>query len=205
MQSISMVCHQCAQEILPPDEGWETDCPHCGAHLDLHGQFAYLRGVHAFQEGEQILGELPYLKKARKEMGFRFRYSDREREAFAFFSESYTALQEAFQYALPETQRTHGVDMMIHMARLFLPRNMISSLEAGYWNSLMIFQNAALEAQELNEKIAVSRGMKLTLWGWRWRSRLKKLNQAMADLDTKIRRMETEMAFAHPQRVYEKV
>lgn len=177
------------------------ECPHCGAQIDLHGQFAYMRGVQAFQEGEEILGSLSYLRKAKKGMALSFRYSEREKEAFTLFSEAYTSLQEAFQYEIPEVQRVHSVDMMIHMARLFLPRNMISSLEASYWNSLMILQNARLEKQELKEKLSTQHGLIAKLWGWRWKNREKTLDQAMAELSQKIQRIENEMSLAHPQHV----
>ena len=200
MEEQSFTCLHCLGDFPPPADGWEITCPHCGVKQDLHGQFAYARAVSAFADGQDILGQLPYLKKDKKEVGFRYRYTAREKEAFDFFSEAYSAFLEAFQYDLPRWQHEHSLQMVVNIAHLFLPRQMISPLEASYWNTLMVIQTARQEDERLQEKLANRKGIGALFWRWRWQSRHDQLVKKMAELGEKVHMMEGGMKLAHPTR-----
>ena len=85
--------------------------------------------------------------------------------------------------------------MMASMAHEFMKRNMISLLEANYWNSLMVEQTAQNEYDLLKEKIVKTDGLSGPLNRWRWRSRQKQLLNALAQLAVKIKSLESQIEF----------
>ena len=190
-------CPYCDVELHLPDEVWYYTCDHCGKHLDLKSQFAYLRGLDAFREGQDILDRLNP-KKHRKLT------DQQDRAAIELFRQAYSSLQVAFQVELENFQRTLGVEMMTSMAHEFMKRKMVSPLEANYWNSLMVEQTAQNEYDLLKEKLAKTSGSLGTLKRWRWHSRQKQLLKALEQLAKKIRLLEMQIEFVQIPRARNK-
>jgi hypothetical protein len=111
------------------------------------------------------------------------------------FREAYSSFQVAFLAELEEFQRTLGVEMMTSMAHEFMKRGMISSLEANYWNSLMVEQTAQNEYDLLNGKIVKADGLTGYFKRWQWRSRQKRLLEALAKIAIKIQTLEISIDF----------
>ena len=181
-------CPYCDVELHLPDEVWYYTCDHCGKHLDLKSQFAYLRGLDAFKEGQDILDRLSPKKR-------RSLTNAQDRAAMELFRQAYSSFQVAFMADLEEFQRTLGVEMMTSMAHEFLKRNMISPLEANYWNCLMVEQTAQNEYDLLKEKIIKAGGRLGFLKRWRWRSRQEQLIKALTGLAEKIKTLEMQIDF----------
>jgi len=182
------LCPYCDVELHLPDNVWYYTCDHCGKHLDLKSQFAYLRGLDSFREGQDILEKLNPKKH-------RSLTSEQDRSAMELFRQAYSSLQVAFQTDLEEFQRTLGVEMMTSMAHEFMKRNMISPLEVNFWNSLMIEQTAQNEYGLLKRKIDQADGTLAFFKRWRWRSRQKELLKALAELAEKIKTLEKQIEF----------
>ncbi len=190
-------CPYCDVELHLPDEVWYYTCDHCGKHLDLKSQFAYLRGLDAFEEGQNILDRLNP-KKHRKLT------DEKDRAAMELFRQAYSSLQVAFQAELENFQRTLGVEMMTSMAHEFMKRNMISPLEANYWNSLMVEQTAQNEYDLLTQKLHKDDGSLVFFTRWRWRSRQKQLLDALEQIAKKIRTLEMQIDFVQIPRARNK-
>lgn len=201
MKIMPFQCPRCGEEIEPPQEAWSITCHRCGKTVDFHGQFAYSRGAGAFEDAIDTSGELDHIKRTRKGPTMRFEYADRERDMFNLFGQAYTALLEGFQFELTDDQHEHSVEMMIHIARQFLPRNMISSLEASYWNSLMVYYTAIHEREVVRERMSKNT-LLAKLLRWRWKMRLRQLDEAVVRLDQRMHVMENNIQFAHPVRAY---
>ncbi|MGD0003128.1 MAG: hypothetical protein ABSE06_02735 [Anaerolineaceae bacterium] len=182
------ICPYCDVEIHLPDNVWYYTCNHCGKRLDLKSQFAYLRGLDAFNEGQDILQRLNPKKH-------RSITSAQDRAALELFREAYSSFQVAFLAELEEFQRTLGVEMMTSMAHEFMKRGMISSLEANYWNSLMVEQTAQNEYDLLNGKIVKADDLTGYFKRWQWRSRQKRLLEALAKIAIKIQTLEISIDF----------
>ena len=181
-------CPYCDVEIHLPDNVWYYTCDHCGKHLDLKSQFAYLRGLDAFKEGQDILQRLNPKKH-------RALTNAQDRAAMELFREAYSSFQVAFLVELEEFQRTLGVEMMTSMAHEFMKRNMISPFEANYWHSLMVEQTAQNEYGLLKQKIIKADGLLGFLKRWQWRSRQRQLLKALAELAEKIKTLERQIEF----------
>jgi hypothetical protein len=181
-------CPYCDLELHLPDEVWYYTCDHCGKHLDLKSQFAYLRGLDTFKEGQDILDQLNPKKR-------RSLTNAQDRAAMELFRQAYSSFQVAFTADLEELQRTLGVEMMTSMAHEFLKRNMISPLEANYWNCLMVEQTAQNEYDLLKEKINKAGGRLGLLKRWRWSSRQEQLIKALTGLAEKIKTLEMQIDF----------
>jgi hypothetical protein len=202
MTSEEFVCYFCNAVIPIPDDGWDAQCQACGRWQNMRGQFAYVRGLSAFKDAINEMNELEKFRKRKdKPVTFRYDYQEREQNMNIFFAEAYNSLQQAFEHELPEEQHEHSVEMMIHIARMFLPKNMISSLEAAYWNALMVFHTSVNEQNTLREKLAKG-GVGASLMRWRWQMRLKQLDGALAALDQRIRLLENNLSSVHPMRAY---
>jgi hypothetical protein len=156
--------------------------------LDLKSQFAYLRGLDAFKEGQDILDRLNPKKR-------RSLTNEQDRAAMELFRQAYSSFQIAFMADLEEFQRTLGVEMMTSMAQEFLKRNMISPLEANYWNCLIFEQTAQNEYGLLKEKIVKAGGIIGFFKRYRWRARQKQLIKALTDLAEKIKTLEMQIEF----------
>jgi hypothetical protein len=181
--------------LTPPEEGWSCNCGRCGRHVDLTGQFAYVRGFQAFEEAAEVMEGL---KDAKKLKTLRHHYEDTENQGFLLFEEAYSALQEAFRYELAEKQQQHGVKMMISIVQLFSPRNMVSGLEASYWNSMMVEQTARGELVKIEASFAGESGQKLSWFTrMRWQLRRNQLQRELKRLDRQIRGIEKGLRLAH--------
>jgi hypothetical protein len=200
--SEELVCFFCNAVIAVPETGMEAQCPQCGRWQDLRAQFAYVRGVGAFEDAIAEMHSLESFRKRKdKPPTFRIEYIEREKQMDILFAEAYSSLLEAFEHDLPDLQHERALEMMIHIARLFLPKNMISSLEASYWNSLMVFQTTINEQSDLREKLQ-RRGFGASIWRWRWKMRYNQLDRALLSIDQRIRLMENNLSSAHPLRAY---
>jgi len=182
------ICPYCDTELHLPDNVWYFTCDHCGKHLDLKSQFAYLRGLDAFKEGQDILDQVSPKKR-------RSLTNMQDRAAMELFRQAYSSLQVAFLAELEEFQRSLGVEMMTSMAQEFVKRNMISPLETNYWSSLMVEQTAQNEYDLLSGKIGKTNGPLGFLQRRRWRSRQKQLLKALTNLAEKIKTLERQIEF----------
>lgn len=188
MSERPFVCPFCDFENEVPDYGFYITCSHCGHRLDLESQFAFLRSVDAFSEGQDILNGISPRKR-------RIPNSPVDRQSLDLFIEAYTAMQVAFKAELAELQRSLGVEMMANMADEFMKRNMVSPLEANYWVSLLVEQNSQSEYDRLKEKIDQLRGPLAFLSRMRIRARQKQLLNALAQLDGKLVALERQISF----------
>jgi len=200
MEELLFQCPHCETRLDPPEEGWSCTCGACSRRIDLTGQYAYVRGFQAYEEAAEAIDEL---KAGGSKIIGRYEYLRREQDAYTIFEESYSALQEAFRYPLSPKQLDHGVQMASNLAHLFLPRGMISELEASYWTSLMVEQTARKEHAELLQKIEQrAYGIKDWLLLQRQRLRLRQLVRALEKVDAKIRKIEGGLGLAHPLGAY---
>jgi len=182
------ICPYCDVELRLPDYVWYYTCNHCGKHLDLKSQFAFLRGLDDFTEGQDIVDNMNP-KKRRKP------FNVLDQTAMNLFRRAYSSFQVAFQVNLAESQRSLGVEMMTSMSQEFIKRNMISSLEVNYWNTLMIEQTAQYEYDRLKEKLKNIAGTLGFLRCWRWTSRQKQLLKSLVQIDRKINELEVQIEF----------
>ncbi len=194
MEELLFVCPTCGALLTPPEEGWGMQCPQCNRRVDLTGQFAYVRAFQAFEEAAEVFDELKDLKKLRQRA---IDYTNREQDGYMLFGEAYSALQEAFRYELAENQHQHGVKMMISVAQLFVPRGMISGMEATYWNSLMVEQVAHKELAKIEAVLADSALPPPLFQRLRLRLRRGQLKREIARLDKHIRSVEKGLELAH--------
>jgi len=182
------ICPYCDVELHLPDNVWYYTCNHCGKHLDLRSQFAFLRGLDDFTEGQDIVDNMNP-KKRRKP------FNVLDQTAMNLFRRAYSSFQVAFQVNLAESQRSLGVEMMTSMSQEFLKRNMISSLEVNYWNTLMVEQTAQNEYDRLKEKLKKIAGTLGFLKRRRWTSRQKQLLKSLPQIDRKIKELEAQIEF----------
>ncbi len=189
MEEEPFVCPYCDTQLDLPDGAWYITCTQCRHRLDLKSQFAYLRVLDSFSEGQDIM----QVVNPRKQRAL---FQPRVTEAMHLFMSAYTSIQVAFQAELAEPQRALGVEMMSSMAQEFMKRNMVSALEMSYWNTLMIEQTAQYEYDRLKEKLSGRGGGLLEVFKrWRWNARKKQLVQSLVDLDKKIRALEKQIDF----------
>jgi hypothetical protein len=188
MEEQPFICPYCETELVLPEGVWYYSCDHCGKHLDLKSQFAFLRGLDAFKEGQDLIETVSPNKR-------RLSFTARDQTALKLFMEAYSSLQVAFQADLEESQRSLGVEMMASMANEFMKRNLVSSFEASYWSTLMIEQTAQNEYDMLKQKLAELDGPLQFIQQRRWTSRQKQLQKSLVELDDKIKRLENQIAF----------
>jgi hypothetical protein len=188
MEEPPFTCPYCETELVLPDNVWYYQCDHCGKHLDLKSQFAFLRGLDAFKEGQDLIETVSPNKR-------RLSFTARDQAALRLFMEAYSSLQVAFQADLEESQRSLGVEMMASMANEFMKRNLVSSFEASYWSTLMIEQTAQNEYALLKQKLAELDGPLQFIQQRRWTARQKQLLKSLVELDNKIKTLENQIAF----------
>ena len=188
MDTPPFTCPQCDTELVPPEDAWYYTCPQCQKRLDLTVQFAYLRGLDAFTEGQEIMIGISPRKKRLENPSMQ--------QAMEFFREAYSSLQVAFLSSnLAQAQKGLGLEMMTSMANEFMKLNMISSLEMSYWKSLLVELKAQNEYDEIKAKLA-GPGSGLMLWKRiHWQIRRKQLVRALADLDRKLKMLERQIEF----------
>lgn len=192
-EAIPFTCPYCERELfLPPEELVAYTCDYCRKRLDLRAQFAFLRGSEAFQEGQIAYQGLSYRQKKNPS------FNTEEQAVIRVLEEAYCSIQQAFATELSDRQRAKGVEMMVNMAQLFLKWNMISSLEANYWQFLMVEHNAQDEYDSLSQRLASPAGGLGFLRRLRWRLRQDQLRRALVNLDQKIRLLEENLELAYP-------
>jgi DNA-directed RNA polymerase subunit RPC12/RpoP len=182
------VCPYCDTQIQLPEDAWYYTCPHCGSRLDLKSQFAYLRGLDAFSEGQEIMLKISPRKR-------RTPFYPKITEAMQLFMEAYSSLQVAFLAELAEPQRSLAVEMMASMANEFMKREMVSPFEESYWNTLMVEQTAQIEYDRLKQKLAAPAGVFGAVKQLRWRTRQKQLVQSLVQLNKKVKILEDRIGF----------
>lgn len=190
----AFTCPYCENEFQLPEDVWYFTCPHCGQRLNITAQFAYLRGLEAFSEGQDILDQISPRKR-------RLVDNPKVKLAMELFMEAYSSLQLALQSELAEAERSLGVEMMASMAQEFSKQEKVSPLEGNYWVSLMVEQTAQKEYDQLKEKLA-RKGS--SPWEFlvrlRWRARQKQLRNALVKVDQKIAAIERQIEFVERPR-----
>jgi hypothetical protein len=187
-ESSPFICPYCETEIVIPDNLWYYTCDQCGKHLDLKSQFAFLRGLDAFTEGQDLFQKI-HPKKRRL-------FIAQENAAMELFRQAYSSLQVAFMADLEEGQRILGVEMMASMNQEFIKRSMTSALEAQYWNTLMVMQTAQNEYDRLTKNLAEATSDVIgQIKRVRWASRKKQLAQAIVKQEAKLDTLEQQIEF----------
>ncbi len=188
MEEPPFFCPNCETELALPDNVWYYTCEYCHTRLDLKSQFAFLRGLDAFREGQELLDKVSPRKRRRM-------FHALDKASLALFMEAYSSIQVAFQAELTEGQRALGVEMMTSMSDEFMKRGMVSSLETTYWNTLMIEQTAQFEYDQIREKLTFTDGLFGFIKKWRWQARQKQLMSNFDQLDQKIAMLERQIEF----------
>ena len=188
MDEISLTCPSCETVLEISENVSYLSCRQCGKRINLKSQFAYLRGLDAYNEGQEIYHALNPKKR-------RLIFDQRIQAAVDLFIQAYSSFQVAFQSDLEERQRSLGVKIMTNIAQEFMRREMISPLEVNYWNSLMIEQTAQDECDLLKTRLQNSTGLLGLLKGLRWRLRRKQLAKSLIKIDHKIHQLESAIAF----------
>jgi hypothetical protein len=187
-QMDSIKCPHCAHDVQFPFEARYTICRNCRQRLDLPSQFAFLRGLAAFEEGQAIVQAVNPKKKKNLT-----KFNETYRTALNLFMEAYSSLQVAFQARLGEVQRQVGVEMMASMSQEFMKHLMVSGLEVSYWNSIMVEQTAQIEYDGLKEKLRQKKGS--IILRLRWVLRQRQLRNKLQEINTKIKALENQIAF----------
>ncbi len=196
-ESLALTCPYCDTELLVPGDLWKYTCRQCGKTLNLDSQLAYLRGLDAFQEAQDLFQKLNPKK--------RMQYKAEEREVLDIFMQAYSSLQVAFKSELEENQRMLAVEMMTSMTQEFIKRLMVSPLEAQYWNTIMIEQTARNEYDSLKIKLNQSTsGIVGVFRRWRWNERKKQLIQALFRMEDKLKALEQQIDFIDIPRARDK-
>ena len=190
MSDFSLKCPNCAHELLPPLDVWYYTCEYCRESLDLKSQYAFLRGLEAFDEGQALM-----IEKGPHKLRNKTRQNAVYRQTLEIFTEAYSSLQVAFQGSLGEVQRQVGIEMMSSMASEFMKQNMISPLEMSYWNSIMNEHVAQTEIDQIKERLTRPLGTFDFLIRLRWTLRMNQLKKKLVEIDERIMRIERQIAF----------
>jgi predicted RNA-binding Zn-ribbon protein involved in translation (DUF1610 family) len=193
-----LVCPRCDQEFEYIEDEVHYSCENCGHSIDnIQAQFAYSRGYDAFFAGQIIYLAIPPSRRGRQA------YEGLTREATQLFKEAYTAIQEAFQSYLAESQRVKAIEIMASISVLFMQLNFISPLEANYWTSLMTEQVNQNELDEINQKLAQPQsGIPGFLKRITWHRRKRQLEKGLEKVGKKIQLIEQNIAFITPPHVH---
>ncbi|HEY3291577.1 MAG TPA: hypothetical protein VGK87_15710, partial [Anaerolineae bacterium] len=114
MAPIPFQCPHCRHDLLIPDDVWHYNCDFCREKLDLKSQFAFLRGMQAFDEGQDLM-----VGKGPRKPRSKTRNNATYKQVIDLFVEAYSALQIAFTGKLVDVQRQVGVEMMASMSAEF--------------------------------------------------------------------------------------
>jgi len=190
----TFTCPYCETELSIPENLWDATCNRCSHRLDLKSQFAFLRGLDAFTEGQELFQKVDPKKRMRRQF-----YLTTDRDALDLFRQAYSSLQVAFLAELEPNQRLLGVEMMTSMTHEFQTRLMVSPLESQYWNTLMVEHTAQVEYDRLSQKLGQPTGGLLgQIKRWRWVGRQKTLLQSLKKLDSKLVSLEKAIEFTDP-------
>ncbi|MBE0697340.1 MAG: hypothetical protein IH586_10485 [Anaerolineaceae bacterium] len=188
MDAFAFTCPYCQTELEIPDNEWYYNCSQCGQRLNLESQFAFLRGLDAFAEGQEMIDKIS--PKQRRDP-----LNPRDKQAMDLFMEAYSSIQIAFRAELAEVQRSVGVEMMASMAGEFMKRSMVSPLEMNYWSTHLIIQNSQTEFDQLKQKLSRKEGLLVFIKHMRWRARQKRLLESMVELERKLASIEKQINF----------
>ena len=61
-------CPYCRHDLQIPDSVWFYYCDNCHENLDLKAQFAYQRGLEAFDEGQELMVDKGPRKPRRRQV-----------------------------------------------------------------------------------------------------------------------------------------
>ncbi len=189
-------CPYCQAQLLIPDESVWYACEKCEHGLNARAQRAFARAHEIFFQAQEGAADL-----FRRRRG-RLSRQERDSEAVRSFQQAYSALQVAFQFELPDSQRELGIQMMTEITRLFLLMGTISPLESAYWARLLTEYNTQRELEELEAGLAgpPPPGIRGLYRRWRCRLRRRQLQGALARIDQQIRHAEQAIAFLDPPR-----
>ncbi len=194
MSDFPFTCPYCQATHLIPENVWHYSCSQCGQGLNLESQFAFLRGLDAFAEGQEIMFSIS--PKRRKNTN----YNAQDRLAMDLFLEAYSSIQLAFRSELAEIQRSVGVEMMANMAAEFIRRSMISPMEQSYWATLLVLQNVQTEYDQLKLDLSAPGGALAWIKRLRWRTRQNQLRAALVELERRLAAIERQIDFVEVPR-----
>lgn len=188
MDTPPFTCPYCETVLDLPEDAWYYTCPRCQKRLDLTVQFAYLRGLDAFTEGQEVMIGISPRKKRMENPSMQ--------QAMELFREAYSSLQVAFLSSnLAQAQKQLGLEMMASMANEFMKLNMVSTLEMSYWKSLLVELKSQNEYDEIKARLASPGSALMLLKRIHWQIRRKQLFRALADLDRKLKMLERQIEF----------
>jgi hypothetical protein len=194
MRKVNFHCPVCEVENTFPESELFATCHSCLTYLDVKSTLAYLRGLEAFDDGQDILVELSSRKH-------RSRSSTRECEAMSLFREAYSSIQLAFEGDLVEGQRQLGIEMMASMSQEFAKRSMISAYEGRYWSAVMAELTSQREYKTLKNKLQHSTITPLNFFFcWYWKRRQDQLLDVLKEIARKLTHLEEQIDFIIPPR-----
>lgn len=196
-QPAPLICPLCDQEFDYAEGQREYTCAYCGNRVEnMHAQFAYSRGYDAYFAGQRILIDIPPNRRSSRA------YAAQTQETTKLFTEAYSALQEAFQSQLAESQRVKSIEIMASIAHLFMQTSLISPLEAYYWTSLMIEQVNRKELEDITLKISQPiSGFFDILARLNCYRRRHQLQRGLTKVNQKINQIEQNINFVTPPKV----
>ena len=194
-----VICTTCGKAYEGETQSIPDTCVQCGSVIDLATQFAFSRGVDAFDYGQELLMRLS--PRSRRKDPF----SKSEMEAIRYYQQAYNSFQTAFSGVLAESQRRMAIEIIASIVFVQLQHQVISSIEAAYWQNLLKELTMQKELIEVEQKIAtLPRSPIRWILKIRWRMRLNQLNAALIDIDHQIEKMEASILFAVPPNVRRK-
>ena len=191
MREVKFPCPNCEAEIRLPESKAFTNCSTCKTHLDVKSTLAYLRGLEAFEEGQETMMQANPRR-------LRSVSSPQDRMAMTLLREAYSSLQLAFEGDLVEDQRQSGIEMMASMATEFSNRKMVSMYEGRYWSTAMAELTSQNEYSALKEKLQKTRSTIFNyMIRWYWRTRQHQLLRVLKELDRKLGLLEAQIEFVN--------
>lgn len=197
IQPAPLVCPQCDHEFEYVDGQQYYSCGNCGRSIgNLPAQFAYSRGYDAFFAGQRLYIAIPPNRRTR------ISHAEQIRDSTKLFIESYSAIQEAFQSNLANSQREKAIEMMASISRMFMQNGLVSPLESNYWSTLMYEQVNRKELDDLRSKLgSPPTGLFNIVSRLRWGLRKRQLERALVNFNRRIDLLEQNIAFITPPHV----
>jgi len=198
MQVVTFNCPNCETEIRLPEDQRYTTCPNCQQRLDVKALLAYLRGLDAFDEGQEIM---LVLQAGPRRLRIFQQPEAKEIEAMELFREAYSSLQVAFEGDLVKDQCQLGIEMMTSMAQEFFRRSMVSAYEGQYWRAAMEELTSQNEYDLLQEKLRRTHVTFVNyLVVWYRQRRMRQLLSVLRKLNRKLALIEEQMEFVEVPR-----
>ncbi len=192
-----LICPYCEHEFDYVEGQSEYTCQNCGRGIgNMQAQFAYSRGYDAFFAGQRAYMEIPPSRRSR------LTYAKQAQDVTQLYIEAYTAIQEAFQSTLAQSQSEKAIEMMATISIMFTQTNLVSPMESGYWTALVVEQVNHKEYDELNGKLSIPpAGILNRLARLRWRLRQRQLRKALLRVEQRIKLLEQNIAFISPPKI----